>query len=328
MNTEPTIALDQAYHYPPELLEMLTEVIPCLFKSKQGVVDFFQGAGTPAPLLAEWRSKVLADRVSVKKHEIARDVLRRLNEGGDTTLAQRREVIKRISEIEDFSTCWEKDRYKAQGLVGQIRYVVNVKDSFTRMNIERKKERQERQDTQNAEAEKIRQQRDKRQRIRADLYALFSMADPHKRGKALEPVLNRLFASFGMLVREAFTVRDEQGQGVIEQIDGAVEINSDLYLVEMKWWDKPIGRQEIAPHLVSLFNRGGDVRGIFIAYSGFTAAAVAEVKTALAQKIVVLVELEEIVMALDRDMDFKALLIDKIHHSQTHKQPLHKTPVQ
>jgi len=32
---------------------------------------------------------------------------------------------------------------------------------------------------------------------------------------------------------------------------------------------------------------------------------VTEVKTALAQKIIVLVELEEIVVALDREMDFK-----------------------
>ena len=32
-----------------------------------------------------------------------------------------------------------------------------------------------------------------------------------------------------------------------------------LYLVEMKWWEKPIGRQEIAPHLVSVYGRG-DVR--------------------------------------------------------------------
>jgi len=32
---------------------MLTEVVPCLFKSKQGVIDFFRGAGIPAPFLAE-----------------------------------------------------------------------------------------------------------------------------------------------------------------------------------------------------------------------------------------------------------------------------------
>ena len=68
-----------------------------------------------------------------------------MNEGGDKTLAQRREVIKRVSEFEDFSTCYENDRYKAQGLVAQILKVVNVKDSFTRMNLEREKERKERQ---------------------------------------------------------------------------------------------------------------------------------------------------------------------------------------
>jgi hypothetical protein len=43
----PDISLDQTYHYPPELLEMLTEAIRCLFKSKQGVIDFFRGASTP-----------------------------------------------------------------------------------------------------------------------------------------------------------------------------------------------------------------------------------------------------------------------------------------
>jgi hypothetical protein len=53
---------------------------------------------------------------------------------------------------------------------------------------------------------------------------------------------------------------------------GVVEIDGMLYLVEMKWWDKPIGRQEIAPHFVSVFNRG-DVGGIFISNSGFSPAA-------------------------------------------------------
>lgn len=123
-------------------------------------------------------------------------------------------------------------------------------------------------------------------------------------------------------MREAFTVKGDPGEGIIEQIDGAIELNGALYLVEMKWWDKPIGRENIAPHLVSVFNRGGDVRGIFIAYSGFSAAAVADVKTALAHKIFVLMELEEITHALDNDADLKALLEKKVQRAQTHKEPL------
>src|SRR5713101_4426451 len=260
MNTAPNISLDQTYHYPPELLEMLTEVIPCLFKSKQAVIDFFHGAGIPAPFLADWRAKVRADRNSVKKHEIARDVLRRLNEGGDGTLKQRREVIKRVSEIDDFSTCYENDRYKAQGLVAQIRLVVNVKDSFTRMNLERESERKKRQD-EHANLVRAKQKEcEERTAIKDSLYKLFAETNPYRRGKQLEGILNRLFSFAGFLVREAFTINGDEAQGIVEQIDGVVEIDGMLYLVEMKWWEKPIGRTEIAPHLVSVYGRG-DVGG-------------------------------------------------------------------
>ena len=126
-----------------------------------------------------------------------------------------------------------------------------------------------------------------------------------------------------LLVREAFPVRGEPGEGIIEQIDGVVEINGDLYLVEMKWWNQPIDRQEISPHLVSVYHRGNG-GGIVISYSGFSPAAIAEVKTALVQKVVALVELQEIVRALDQDWNLKTLLVEKIQHSQMHKEPPYK----
>ena len=66
----------------------------------------------------------------------------------------------------------------------------------------------------------------------------------------------------------------------------------------MKWWDKPIGRQEIAPHFVSVYGRG-DVGGIFISYSGFSPAAIEDAKTGLAQKVFVLTELQEIIQVID-----------------------------
>jgi restriction system protein len=323
MNTALNISLDQTYHYPPELLEMLTEAIPSLFKSKQSVIDFFHGAGTPAPFLAEWRSKVRTDRDSVKKHEIARDVLRRLNEGGDKTLAQRREVIKRISEIEDFSTCWDSDRLKAQGLVAQIRHVVNVKDSFTRMNIERERERQQRQAVYTARIQAKQKEAEENAAIKDSLYKLFAETDPYKRGKRLEGILNKLFSFAGFLVREAFTLKGAEGQGIIEQIDGAVEIEGMLYLIEMKWWDKPIGRQEIAPHLVSVYGRGY-VGGIFISYSGFSPAAIEDAKTGLAQTVFVLTELQEIIEVIDRDANLKAFFKDKINRARSDRNPFYK----
>jgi restriction system protein len=325
MSTAHNISLDQTYHYPPELLEMLTEAIPCLFKSKQSVIDFFHGAGTPAPLLADWRSKVQGDKNSVKKHEIARDVLRRLNEGGDKTLAQRREVIKRVSEFDDFSSCWESDRYKAQGLVAQIQRLVNVKDSFTRINLERERERKERQAVYTASVQAKQKEAEKRAAVKESLYKLFGETDPYKRGKQLEGVLNGLFSFAGFLVREAFTLRGDEGQGIVEQIDGAVEIDGVLYLVEMKWWDKPIGRQEIAPHFVSVYGRG-EVGGIFISYSGFSAAAIADAKTGLTQKVFVLTELQEIIQVIDREGNLTSFFKEKINRAKSDRNPFYKAP--
>jgi hypothetical protein len=260
--------LDISYHYPPELLELLCDAVPALFRSKQGVIDFFAGAGVPNKLLGDWKMKLNEDKASVKKHEIARSVLCRLNGAGEPALALRREVVKRVSEFDDFSSCWDNDRYKAQGLVAQIQKLVNVKDSFTRINLERESERRERQAVYAAKVQAKQKEAEERVAIRDSLYRLFGETDPYKRGKRLEGILNGLFSFAGFLVREAFTLKGNEGQGIIEQIDGVVEIDGALYLVEMKWWDKPIGRQEIAPHFVSVYGRGnvgGDPRPLRIA---------------------------------------------------------------
>lgn len=317
--------LDISYQYPPELLELLCDVVPALFRSKQGVIDFFVGAGVPKKLLDDWKIKLQQDKDSVKKHEIARSVLCRLNDAGEPALAFRREVIKRVSEFDDFSSCWDNDRYKAQGLVVQIQKLVNVKDSFTRINLEREKERKQRQAVYAASVQAKQKETEERAAIRDSLYKLFGETDPHKRGKQLEGVLNSLFSFAGFLVREAFTLKGDDGQKIIEQIDGVVEIDGVLYLVEMKWWDKPIGRQGIAPHFVSVYGRG-DVGGIFISYSGFSPAAIEDAKTGLAQKVFVLAELQEIIQVIDREADLRAFFKEKINRAKSDRNPFYKLP--
>lgn len=314
--------VDISYHYPPELLELLCDTVPLLFRSKQGVIDFFTGAGVPGPMLADWQQKLNQDRESVKKHVLVRSIVRRLNEAGEPSLAQRREVLKRVVQFDEYASCWEGDRLKAQGLVTQIQKLINVKDSFTRINIEREQERKQRQAVYNAAVEAKQRANEERQGLKTKLYRLFAETDPHKRGKQLEAALNDLFAFAGFLIREAFTIKKD-GDGIIEQIDGVVEINGSVYLVEMKWWDKPIGRQEIAPHLVSVYGRG-DVGGIFISYSGYSPAAVEDARTALSQKVFVLTELQEIVEVLEREEDLKTMFKEKLNRAKTDKNPFFK----
>ncbi len=72
--------------------------------------------------------------------------------------------------------------------------------------------------------------------------------------------------------------------------------------------------------MVSVFNRGS-VGGIFISYSGFSAAAVEDAKTGLSQKVFVLCELQEIVRVLDREGDLATFFKEKIHRAKTDRNP-------
>jgi restriction system protein len=313
------------YHYPPELFQLLVQVIPLLCRSKDDVLLFFKGAGVDSSILDDLWRQVETDRSSIYKYDIARTVLDRLNQRGEATLRERREILKRVTEFEDFSACWPDDQLKAKGLVAEVRRVVDVKDSFTRMKLERDKEVRKHQTEYQEQLEALKKRQTELTSIKDDLFALFGVPDDErrKRGKLLEDVLNRLFKAEDILVREAFELVGEEGEGVIAQIDGVVEIDGYLYLVEMKWWSKPLGKIEVSPHLVNIFNRG-HVGGILISASGYTDPAITVCKEALSQKVIVLCELDEIVMLLERRGSLREFLKTKINVAALEKKPLYK----
>lgn len=290
--------LQAAYHYPPELFQLLVDTIPRLCRSKRDVLLFFRGAGVKESMLGDLERRLTEDASTINKFDMARTLLTRLNEAGDFALGERRALLQRVHDFEDFSTCRDNDRLAAQGLVGQIRQVVNVKDSFTRMRHEREKEVRKHRNATRREAEVVRQKRETLDGIRRDLAQLFTMEDAHKRGILLEGVLNRFFEADGILVRESFTRAGEPGQGVIEQIDGVVELEGEIYLVEMKWLKDPVGLGDVSQRLVRVFGRHSS-RGIFISYSGYTDAAITSCKEALVQAVVVLCTLQELVLLLE-----------------------------
>jgi restriction system protein len=312
--------MDISFQYPPELLKLLSETIPKLSKSKKDLLLFFRGAGIDWGHLAKYETLLQSDKATFNKYHVTSEILATLNESGDKTLAQRREILKRVTQFDDFSVCWESDQAAARGLVAQVRELVNVKDSFTRMNMERQQERQARIDASQRELEEQHKRKAELDVIRRDFFGLFSEKNPWKRGKAVEVVLNKYFAHFGVLITEAITVRGDAGAGIVEQIDGVIEIRGQLYLVEIKWEQETLGRDKVAPHLVRVFSRGV-AGGIIISYSDFSPAAVTDCKEALREKIIVLCKLEELVRAIDRETDLKALLHSKIDAAIIQKNP-------
>lgn len=313
--------MDDRFHFPPDVFNLLVDTIPLLCKGKDDVLLFLRGAGVPQEDLAAMTAKVRADRNSVSKFAIVRDVLEKLNKRGDSALAARREVIKRVVEFEEFSMCWENDVYKAKAKVGDLKRIVNVKDSFTRMNQQREAAQAEIAAKARAEREAAAERRRKIRDVRDRLSALFGMDnEPQKRGKLLEGVLNDLFRAHGILLREDFKRQDQSGSVVVEQIDGVIEFEGHIYLVEMKWLKDPVGVPELGTHMMRLFARDG-VRGIFISNSDFASSAIAECVTHSANKTMALCTLREIVMLLMNERDLVSLLREKVRAAVIDKKP-------
>ena len=315
---------DITFHYPPELFNLLVDTIPLLNRSKKDVVLFFRGAGVPERMLADLTERLKIDPANVNKFEIARTTLERLNERGEATLQHRREVLKRVVEFANFDTCWPADQLKAKGLVAGIRDVVNQKDSFTRMNQAREDERNARL----AEGERAnREKQEQMAKIEAaknEFYALFGASlTPQQRGKKLEAALNNIFRAYGILVKEAFHLVGDAGEGIVEQIDGVIELKGVLHFVEMKWYKDPVGKAEISEHLVRLMSRA-EARGLFISASDYTDPAIHTCREFLPHKLVALCHLQEIVILLEQQHDMAAFLAQKIDAAQIHKNPYFK----
>ncbi|WP_208837119.1 restriction endonuclease [Paenibacillus cellulositrophicus] len=248
------------FHYPPELLNLLVDTIPLLNRSKKGVILFFKGAGVKDDLMIDLAKKVKFSPLEINKYEIAQTILTRLNEQGEKLLRERREVLKRVVEFESFEACWDSDRLKAKALVYEIRQVVNVKDTFTRMKNEKEKVEQKSREEYLKKVEAANKLAQAKTEFYEEISKMYFMKDRQKRGKLFEDVLNRLFKAFGILVKDAFTLSGDDNEGIIEQIDGVIELDAQLYLVEMKWWGEAVGRDEIANHLSRIFIRG-EARG-------------------------------------------------------------------
>jgi restriction system protein len=312
--------MDIIFHYPPELLSLLIEALPCLCRTKPDLLLFFQGAGVDRRLLAPYDKLLQTNRDGFKKHIVSRELLTQLSELGERSLRERRELLKRVVEFQDFSVCWPKDQPIARGLVSQIRDLVNTKDAFTRMNIEREQERKQRiaQETKKAKAQES--QREELQEVKRSFFSLFGEKDPYKRGKSLEAVMNRYFKVSGILVTEAITLTRESGSGVIEQIDGVIQLRGQLFLVEVKWEQKTLGRDKVSSHLVRVFSRGF-AGGIFISYSDYSAAAYDDCKEALRDKVIVLCRLDELVHALEEEIDLNEILRQKLDAAIISKEP-------
>jgi hypothetical protein len=310
---------DGPYPFPAPLVSLLIETIPLLCRTKYDTLMFFRAAGVSELTLEPIRRSLARDPHGNSKYGITRRLLVHLNEQGDAAIEARRRLLREVIDCEEYSTPWPGDRLKARGLVAEIRDLVNKRDSFTRIREERDEERRARLALRREAVDAARASRRRRQ----DLYRRLSVATQNEagagQGRELEVLVSDLFAEYGLLVREAFTLHSESGV-TEEQIDGVISLDGHDYLVEVKCQTAPVDVTAISRHLVRLLSRG-EVRGLIIATNGFTTPAVSECRRALRNRVIVLAELRELILVLEQDDDVASWLRTKTRAAALDRQP-------
>jgi hypothetical protein len=309
------IALDRTYLYPLDLLELLVDTIPRLIKSKAGLIDFFAEAGTPPDVLDVWRDKLVSDRRGINKFQITRSVLRALNQRLEEARPVRLEILRRIANSTDFSTCWDDDRDRAERLVRWVREIAGEKDARTwGPALEKSLRSAEARVNYHQRMTGVEERRRTLEGLKRDLYRVVSLADK-ARGPALAAALPRLFAHYGMPAAGPLIIAPDGGFG-------AFEVEGRSYVVELRWQTEPIGRREIGKHLVRVHNRTDGAGGVYISASGYTEAAVAECASALSSRPVVLCQAEELFLLLEFERDLVPFLRAKFRAAEVDRNPL------
>ena len=92
---------------------------------------------------------------------------------------------------------------------------------------------------------------------------------PQRRGKELEGFLNTLFELWDLNPRASYSIQHEQ-------LDGAFTFRTDDYIIEARWWAKPLGPKELNDFKVKVDTKARNTLGLYVSISGFTEGAIAK----------------------------------------------------
>ncbi len=307
-------------HYPRDLTNLLVQAIPALCNSKNDILGFFRYAEVEEEMLRDIAANLVLVQRVISKYEITRLVLDRLNQAGQAALGQRRQILKQIIEFNQYHALNAANRQIARNLVGEVQAMVHVKDNRTREQQEKDRIREIHIASQEAKLTELNRQKNSFATIKRELNGVFGITDQIRRGRALEAAFNSLFKASEIIVKEPITLYAGERPDEPGLMEGVIVLDDHPYLIEIKWHSHPLCRADISQNLVNLFSREA-TRGFFFSNTGYTFDAIELCKLALGDRKVALCTLEEIVLLLEQEQDFAALLKEKMRQAVVNRNP-------
>ena len=131
-----------------------------------------------------------------------------------------------------------------------------------------------------------------------------SETSKQNKGYEFEKYLRDLFDAAGLKPRESYRVKGEQ-------IDGSIEFNGNVYLVEAKWTGGPVNRSDLVVFADKVSRKSKFTRGIFVSHSGCVENAVETYAIGKTPEII-LIDMKEMTWALENGIDIEDVLSKKV----------------
>lgn len=131
-----------------------------------------------------------------------------------------------------------------------------------------------------------------------------SETSKQNKGYEFEKYLSDLFDAAGLKPRESYRVKGEQ-------IDGSIEFNGNVYLVEAKWTGGPVNRSDLVVFADKVSRKSKFTRGIFVSHSGYVENAVETYAIGKTPEII-LIDMKEMTWTLENGIDIEDVLSKKV----------------
>lgn len=118
----------------------------------------------------------------------------------------------------------------------------------------------------------------------SDLFERIKQFEPKQRGFAFERLLNRILQNEDILISPSYRTDDLE-----QQIDGAIQINGRIFLLEIKWESsKTIAASKLFSFIGKINSKIEGTLGVFISYNRLNENIISAVRNGLRQNVIII----------------------------------------
>lgn len=136
-------------------------------------------------------------------------------------------------------------------------------------------------------------------------YDVIKKLKPRQRGFAFEKLINEIFDDCGVLIKPSYKTADQS-----QQIDGAIEINSRVFLLEAKWEkNETLAASKLYSFIGKINSKLEGTLGVFISHNRLKENFVNAVRDGLRQNCILIHGKENIREIVDGNLNLKDYII-------------------